>query len=41
MQNRRLTSDDNKGVGEILNEENSLGQGISVPTYYYVQLFNR
>ena len=40
MQNRRIASDDNKGVYEFLNETDSYGNGIRVPATYYVQLSN-
>lgn len=40
MQNRRDNLDDWRGMGEPLQESNSLGVGISVPATYYVQLFN-
>ena len=36
MQNRRLSGDDNKGVGEFLNETDSFGNGIRVFASYYV-----
>jgi hypothetical protein len=36
MQNRRLNVDDNRGVGEPLNEANTFGVGISVPATYYL-----
>ena len=36
MQNRRLTHDDNKGVGENLNETQPDGRGIAVNTKYWV-----
>ena len=38
MQNRRLPIDDNKGVGEVLNETDSTGEGIRVPSSYFLQL---
>jgi hypothetical protein len=41
MQNRRLNTDDKRGVGQALNETDANGNGISVPARYYVQLFNR
>lgn len=40
MINRRLHHDDGRGVGEDLNEEDSMGLGISVQAMYYVQFFN-
>ena len=40
MHNRRLFYDDWRGVGEALNETDEYGNGISVSTTYYVQLFN-
>jgi hypothetical protein len=32
--------DDDRGMGEPLNETDAYGNGISVPASYYVQLFN-
>jgi hypothetical protein len=40
MQNRRIPTDDNKGVGEFLNETDQWGNGIRVPATYFVQLGN-
>ena len=40
MQNRRLLHDDGRGVGEPLDETNTLGWGIQVNTRYFVQLFD-
>ena len=40
MQNRRLMYDDNRGVGEALNEENSEMLGIAVNAKYFVQIFD-
>ena len=40
LQNRRINKDDGRGMGEPLNETDSVGNGISVPATYYVQLFN-
>ena len=40
MQNRRIPADDGRGMGEYLNERDSLGNGIRVPATYYVQVFN-
>ena len=40
MQNRRLMYDDNRGVGEALNEENFEKKGIAVNAKYYVQIFD-
>ena len=36
MQNRRLYYDDNRGVGEPLCENDTLGNSISVPATYYL-----
>jgi hypothetical protein len=36
MINRRLYYDDSRGVGEALNETDSLGRGITVPTTFYL-----
>jgi hypothetical protein len=41
MQNRRISSNDNRGMGEPLDEVDEDGNGIHVPATYYVQLFNR
>lgn len=41
MQNRRVNALDNKGMGEWLNEKDSLGNGIRVKTSYYVQFYNK
>lgn len=38
MQHRRVPADDNKGVGEYLNETDADGNGIRVPASYFVQL---
>ena len=40
MMNRRLTTDDQRGMGEALNELNSTKGPITVPATYYVQLYN-
>ena len=40
MQHRRIPADDSRGMGEHLNETDSLGNGIRVPATYYVQLYN-
>ena len=40
MQNRRIPADDRRGMGEYVNELNSVGNGIRVPANYYVQIFN-
>ena len=40
MQNRRLYRDDDRGMGEPLNEVDDLGNGITVPAKYYVQICN-
>ena len=37
MQNRNPPCDDNKGVGEFLNETDAYGKGIRVPATYYLQ----
>jgi len=39
MQNRRIPSDDSRGMGEWLNEEDAYGNGIRVPATYYVDIF--
>jgi hypothetical protein len=36
MQNRNPPCDDNKGVGEYLNETDAYGKGIRVPATYYL-----
>ena len=41
MQNRRISSQDNRGMGEPLDEVDEDGNGIHVPATYYVQIFNR
>ena len=38
MQNREMPSDDNKGVGEPLQEKDEYGNGIRVKATYYVQI---
>jgi hypothetical protein len=40
MINRRLFRDDDKGVNYILNETDSLGNGITVPATFYLQIFD-
>jgi hypothetical protein len=40
MINRRLFADDDRGVGEPLNEVDSLGNGETVPATFYLQIFN-
>ena len=40
MINRRIYKDDGKGVGEALNEKDSLGHGITVPATFHLQIFN-
>ena len=40
MQHRRIPADDWRGMGEHLNERDSLGKGIRVPATYYVQMFD-
>ena len=41
MHNRRINADDHRGMGEVLNETDTSGDGIAVPATYYVQLFDR
>jgi len=41
MQNRRIPADDSRGMGEWVNEEDELGNGIRVPATYHVQLFDK
>lgn len=41
MQNRRVYHDDDRGVGEALNETNEYGTGIVTHNTYRVQFFNR
>ena len=41
MQNRRIPADDGRGMGEYVDEKDSLGNGIRVPATYYVQLFEK
>ena len=36
MQNRRLVKDDQRGVGEALNETNAYGNGIEVHGRFYL-----
>jgi hypothetical protein len=36
MHNRRINKDDDRGMGEPLNEMDANGDGISVPATYYV-----
>ena len=36
MQNRRIPAFDGRGMGEWLNEEDELGNGIRVPATYYL-----
>lgn len=36
MQNRNPPCDDDKGVGEYLNETDAYGKGIRVPATYYL-----
>jgi len=38
MQNRKIPADDNKGVGEWLEEKDESGKGMRVPATYYVQI---
>lgn len=40
MQNRRMFVDDDKGVGECLNETDASGTGITTFGTYYVRVFN-
>ena len=40
MQNRRLSTDDAKGVVEFLNETDSEGHGVKVTARYFMQIFN-
>lgn len=41
MQNRRIPADDNRGMGEYVDETDpSTGRGINVYATYYVQIFN-
>ena len=40
MQNRRISSQDNRGMIEPLDELDEDGNGITVPATYFVQLFN-
>jgi hypothetical protein len=40
MQNRRLTEDDNKGVSEVLNEQDSHNKGLMVTAKYWMQIFD-
>ena len=40
MQNRRLLFDDNRGVGEALNETDKVGRGIEVNAKYFIQIFD-
>ena len=39
MQNRRIDADDDKGVGENLNEVDEYGKGYRVKATYFVQIF--
>ena len=41
MQNRRIPADDARGMGEYVDEKDSLGNGIRVPATYYVQIFDK
>lgn len=41
MQNRRLYHDDDRGVGEALNETDAYGNGITTHCTYHVQFFDR
>jgi len=39
MQNRRIPSDDGRGMGEWLDEHDEHYNGIRVPASYHVQIF--
>jgi hypothetical protein len=39
MQNRRIPSDDSRGMGEWLDETDAYGNGIRVPATYFVDIF--
>ena len=41
IQNRRLIGDDNRGVGEPLNETDSQGLGMKFNSKYYLDIFDR
>jgi len=41
IQNRRLLYDDWRGVGEALNETDSLGYGMKVNARYWLEIFDR
>lgn len=38
MQNRRIPADDSRGMGEWVDEKDTLGNGIRVPAEYLVQV---
>ena len=40
IQNRRLLYDDARGVGEALNETDSLGYGMKVNARYWLEIFD-
>lgn len=40
MQNRRIPADDSRGMGEWVDEKDSLGNGIRVPAIYHVQIID-
>jgi hypothetical protein len=40
MQHRRITEDDNKGVGEVLSEVDQSDSGIKVTAKYWMQIFD-
>jgi hypothetical protein len=41
IQNKRLICDDNRGVGEPLNETDSQGFGMKFNSRYYLDIFDR
>lgn len=41
LHNRRLLCDDNRGVGQALNETDAFGNGITVSTKYYIDFAER
>jgi hypothetical protein len=40
MQHRRIPADDQRGMGEYVNELNEVGKGIRVPATYFVEILN-
>lgn len=38
MQHRRIPADDQRGMGEYVNELNEVGKGIRVPATYYLEV---